>query len=38
MVKKANETLAATRSYDYLADNKYKTTKAWDTVTDRHKK
>jgi hypothetical protein len=38
MIKKANETLAATRSYDYLADGKYKTTKAWDTNTDRHKK
>jgi hypothetical protein len=38
MIKTANENLAATRSYDYLADGKYKTTKAWDTVTDRHKK
>jgi hypothetical protein len=38
MIKTANEKLAATRSYDYLADGKYKTTKAWDTVTDRHKK
>jgi hypothetical protein len=38
MIKKANESLAATRSYDYLADGKYKTTKAWATLTDRHKK
>jgi hypothetical protein len=38
MIKIANKNLAATRSYDYLADGKYKTTKAWDTVTDRHKK
>jgi hypothetical protein len=38
MIKTANENLAATRSYNYLADGKYKTTKAWDTVTDRHRK
>jgi hypothetical protein len=38
MIETANENLAATRSYNYLADGKYKTTKAWDTVMDRHKK
>jgi hypothetical protein len=38
MIKTANKNLAATRSYDYHADGKYKTTKAWDTVSDRHKK
>jgi hypothetical protein len=38
MIKTANKNLAATRSYDYLADGKYKATKAWDTVSDCHKK
>jgi hypothetical protein len=38
IIKTANKNQADARSYDYLADGKYKTTKAWDTVTDRNKK
>jgi hypothetical protein len=38
MIKTANEHLAATRSYAYLADGKYRTAKAWDTVWDCHRK
>jgi hypothetical protein len=38
MIKTANKNLAATRSYDYLADGKYKTTKALHIVLNRHEK